>query len=1206
MLGMKLGPYRIESELGSGGMGKVYLAEAVDRCVVPTGTRVALKVVHPHLLSEPGLFKRFLREAEIGKAVAHPNVVRCYDCDQLVVDGSPHAFLVMDYVEGQTLRDLLDELETVPEELCRHIGREVAKGLAAIHEAGVVHRDIKPENVLITPDHEIKIMDLGVARLMDETIRLSMSGMFAGTILYASPDHFKSGGEVLDGRADLFSLGVILYELSSGVHPHPGDGFGAVLANVMEEKPRRLGERNPQLSAFFEEVVHVLLAKDREERFASSSKLLEALEQGEQSTWWGSRAKALRAETNRPLRRIRIPRESAVYGREDELGKLQEFYRLASEGEGQVILIDGEAGIGKTRLVDELLRRLQQDGEDVNFLFGSYPPGGAATASGAWSTAYREQFGAEALEDTLLDYLTITPILIPAFAALLRGEPPPKGEEPLTKDSLQTVFVHATRALAKERTTVVLIEDLHFAPEEGRAMFASLAQAVPEHRILLVGTARPGIRGDWRANLERLEQTSRMELVRLGPKDLAHMLKDAFQSERLAEELSYRIGEKSDGNPFFVFEIIRGLREGQFIARRPDGTWVRTQVIKDIRIPSSVQDLIQVRIADLDEEEQELLDVAACCGFEFDPGLVAQAAGVARIPALRRFAHLERIHKLVVSAGDHFAFDHHQVQETLYGALPRPLAREYHAALAEALEARDPEPDGATAVDLCEHFLKGDRGENAVRHLDAALDHLESGYSNEQAVALANRVLDMGGLLTGSRRAEVLLRKALRLDLLGRRELEEAALKEAVALAEEEGEPSLRSRVHRAFGTCHLNQSRYESARKDFLITRDLAIETGDREMEGSATGALGLVFYSLGHYREAREHCERSLAIAREIGDRRGEAKTMGNLGLVFMFLGKHEEARKKFERSLALAHEIGNRVSEGLATGNLGMVFASVGRFDEGREYFERALAIARDIGNRVSEGAAMGNLGAVLESLGRYEEAREHNERGLAINREIGNRLTEGISLVNLGPLHARLGAFNTANEQLDRSLAILQEIGARREEGYALHGQAELAEAAGETERAKRLCEQALALRREIEYRSGLAQTLVLLGRILLAEDCFDEARVCVTEAHAIGEELNAPGTIVLAAALLALLPGAEAVVAVETFEEHEPRIRHVDRMEAHFLLFQATTDRTHLEESHRLLCYLRDHAPEEYRETMVVNVPLDRDIMEAWEERQATD
>src|SRR5262245_35722366 len=137
MTGATLGPYRLDRELGSGGMGRVWRAEVVGRVAgLDAGAVVALKVVHPHLLETPGFFKRFLREAEIGRAVVHENVVRTYDADQVVADGVHHHFLVMEYVEGQTLRGLLGELGRVPEDICRHVGREIAKGLAAIHAAG--------------------------------------------------------------------------------------------------------------------------------------------------------------------------------------------------------------------------------------------------------------------------------------------------------------------------------------------------------------------------------------------------------------------------------------------------------------------------------------------------------------------------------------------------------------------------------------------------------------------------------------------------------------------------------------------------------------------------------------------------------------------------------------------------------------------------------------------------------------------------------------------------------------------------------------------------------------------------------------------------------------------------------------------------------------------------------------------------------------
>ncbi len=434
------------------------------------------------------------------------------------------------------------------------------------------------------------------------------------------------------------------------------------------------------------------------------------------------------------------------------------------------------------------------------------------------------------------DYLEPTPILIPAFAALLKGETTPKDAEPLTKDSLQTVFVHATRGLAAERTTIVLIDDLHFAPEDGRALFTSLASAVPEHRILLIGTMRPGVPEEWTAGITRFEHGEQRSLARLGPKDLVALLKDAFRSERLAHELGIRIAEKSDGNPFFAFEIIRGLREGQFIAQQPDGAWVTTRVIENIQVPSSVLDLVSARIADLSQEQRDLVDVAACCGFGFDPALLADVVGAGRIPVLKTLSQIERAHRLVRSSGREFVFDHHQVQEAVYGSLPEMLREEYHAAIAEALEARagaaaeDPkELDGALCVDLCEHFLKGAQGERTQRYLDTALHHLEAGYLFDEAIALADRALEVPGLLRGEPRLRALLRNSERLSLLGRRQAQEECLAEARALATEMGDKASLATVESMLGSLRWNTSRLE----------------------------------------EARVHLERSIAISREIEDR-------------------------------------------------------------------------------------------------------------------------------------------------------------------------------------------------------------------------------------------------------------------------------------------------------------------------------------------------
>jgi tetratricopeptide (TPR) repeat protein len=1160
--GAFLGPSRIDRELGSGGMGKVYAATG------PEGV-VALKDVHPHLLETPGFFKRFMREAQLGQAIRHDNVVRTLDCDQEFGGGTATCFLVMEYVEGQTLSDLLRELERVPEELCRHVAREICKGLAAVHDAGVVHRDLKPENVLITPDHVVKVMDLGVAKLSDEAMKLSRSGAFVGSVEYAAPEQFK-GGDV-DGRTDLHALGVLLYELASGSHPYRGGTFHEVLGRVCDEEPRRLGDVNPQLSAFFEEVVHTLLVKDRRGRFASATQLLSVLEEGEDSAWWHDRARQLQEETKRPIRRIRIPRETAVHGREDELAKLGSLYEQARSEDGQVVLIEGEAGIGKSRLVDEFVARVHARGDEVNFLFGSYPPGGAATADGAFSAAYREHLG----EAGSAAYLPDNQLLAPAFDALLRGEGAPEGAQQLSPGSLQTCFARATQSLAAERVTIVLIDDLHFAPEEGRALFSSLAMAIPGHRVLLIGSTRPGTPEAWRAGLTRLAQVTLLPVQRLGPKHLVRLLADSLGSTRLAEDLAGKIAVKSDGNPFFVFEIIRGLREGQFIQQSESGTWQSTRIIDEIEIPSSVLDLVNARVASLTEEERDLLDVACCCGFEFDATIVGDALGAARIPTLKRFAQIEKKHRLVRCAGERFVFDHHQVQEALYAALPPQLAREYHAAIAEALESRTKaaegapqELDGALSVDLCHHFLSGGRGASALRYLAPAQLHLLAGYLNAQMVELSERALAVPGLLTGIERAGALQRLASvngPLDLLGRHERHEECAREAERLAEEAGHDLLQGRSANALGRV-LRLSRLDDAAAAYRRALELARACGDKEDEAHAMGNLGVVLLSQGRPSEARACQERTLALYRETGNRGAEAGTIVNLGVILTSQGLLDEAQEHYERALALSRDAGHRQFEANATINLGYILYSRGRLREAQECGERALALCHEIGHRHGEAVVTGNLGLVFGAQGRIEEAREHMERALVLSREIGHRVWEANTQLNLGGVLRHLGESEQSEEHLLASLR----------------------------------------LQREIENRRGECGVRLTLGSLRAAAGDVEGGREQLVAARDLAADAGASSFEVGALCELALLEGEGAEGALAAYREHEGELDLEERCEARLLLFKATGDRVHLRAAKGVLDEWLANVPEEYHESLCRNHPVSRETLAAWKKEFGDD
>jgi len=1113
-------------------MGTVYRAAGPDGAV-------ALKTIHPHLLDSPGYFKRFLREAEIGRKVESANVVRTLDVDAI----GGHHFLVMEYVEGQTLRELLKELERVPEVLCRHIGCEIAKGLGAMHGLGVVHRDLKPENVLITEDQIVKVMDLGVAQLADAAMQLSQTGVFLGSVLYAAPEQF--GGGKADFRSDLYSLGLMLYELATGRHPSRARNFAEVMHLRLDSVPRQASDLNPQLSPFFDEVIGMLLSKEAGDRFGSAGELATILEDGERGLWWSNRATLIRARTKRPLRRVRIPRETVLCGRDADLGKLNALYASAAAGDGQVVLIEGEAGIGKTRLVDEFAARID---DDLNFLFGSYPPGGAATEAGAFSTAYREHFGDAGVEE----YLSEIPVLAPAFSALLRGEPTPKGEQPLSKDSLQTVFLQSARALAAERPTLLLIDDLHFAPPEGRALFAALAHGIAGHRILLIGTMRRGVPEEWVAGIERAPHASRLELARLGPKDLAKLLVDAFASERLAEELSFRIASKSDGNPFFVFEIIRGLREGQFIRRdRETGKWVTTQVIDRIDVPSSVVDLIHARISSLGEEEREVLDVASCCGFEFDGALVAEALGAERIPTLRRLARIEKQHRLVRAAGRRFVFDHHQMQEALYAGLPEMLREEYHAALGECLSRR--ELKGSEVVEICEHCFLGGQPERARPHLAGALEQLDRGYLHEAALRLLGRALAAPGLLEGRERIDYLIRHARRLSQLGRRDEQRGVLDEARALADQGDDLLLQARVRAGQAAALGNTSQYEAAEKLALELLELARQVQSKELEATGHEYLANIYWGVGRHDEALEQTGLALALHRaDIDDPRGEANLLTQRGVLLEGFGRYDEGRALHEQSVEAARHADDREGVAIATGNLANMAVRRGFLAEALECYQRCLAIFVEVGARRAMTSALVNLGETWIPLGNLKRARDYCERTILLAKEVEYPYVEAYGHLILGEVCLNQGRHDEAEKHLA----------------------------------------DALSCYRELPAPPQIADTLLMTAEL---HGWSEQTRPLLDEAAAIAEQYQFAAPEVIARAGLAQLRGADPTSAVIAFEAHQPVLLMRTRLHARHLLWKATGDRVHIEDAWQLLDHLRAHAPEECREAMIAKVPLHRAI-----------
>jgi WD40 repeat protein len=264
----RLGDFEVVEVLGRGGMGVVLKAH--DPCLQRF---VAIKVLAPELANNPTARKRFCREARTAAAVRHENLVAIYSVDE--ADGQP--YLVMEYVPGISLEEHLGQAGPPELKEVVRIGMQTAAGLAAAHAQGLIHRDVKPANILLERGTgRVKVTDFGLAR-GGEDARLTQSGVVAGTPQYMAPE--QANAQPLDRRADLFSLGSVLYEMCSGEAPFTGDSPVAVLLAVSKDRPRPVQAVNPQVPDWLAEVIATLHAKDPADRFQSADEVAELLGQ---------------------------------------------------------------------------------------------------------------------------------------------------------------------------------------------------------------------------------------------------------------------------------------------------------------------------------------------------------------------------------------------------------------------------------------------------------------------------------------------------------------------------------------------------------------------------------------------------------------------------------------------------------------------------------------------------------------------------------------------------------------------------------------------------------------------------------------------------------------------------------------------------------------------------------------------------------------
>lgn len=1095
-------------------MGTVYRAECVaEGPAGPPGTVVAVKVFHPELVEEERALDRFRREAELGVRIRHPHVVRTYDFGCAEAEGRPWHFLSMEYVEGRTLASLLEELGTVPEQLRALIADQVLDALAAVHAEGVVHRDVKPENVVITAEHRVLVMDLGIARRQAEGETLTQAGEFVGSLAYAAPEQFRGGEDRLGPAADLYALGVVLFELATGRNPFRLDDLGTLLRQKLQEEAPRARSVRPEVEPFWDETIAVATKREPSERFASAVEMRRVLSEGEAGEWWRARAaKAARPAAERALQRLRLEREVARVGGDEALSRLSDAWGRARKGSGAV-LVSGVSGVGKSRLVYDWIERLATDGGPSVAAVRAVPLGRSyEPVAEALSDLLLPEDADPArrrpiLEDRLRVLLPDTPALAGPVADFLVGGVQPGVDGALSKDALLSACAQVFRRLADEKPLVVVVDDLHVAGPETVEAFRYAMRGAAGHPVLFVGLwtedevaedsplrAWAAARGEGAPQglvVDALSDAATEELVRR-----------VVRHERTVRALARPLFERGEGNPLLVLETLARLKTEGALVEREDG-WDLLRPLDPLAVPRSVAELAASKVARLDDEQRETLEFAAVLGMAFDVPLLASVVGQNRIRLLQRLAVLERRHRLVTGAGaTGYRFATRPLHEAVYAAIHPALRSEVHGVVADAILAARAgvagPPDGPTAHALLRHLLHAGRALEAEPFLEAALEDVPRRLHASVAAPFLEFVAAAFAPAAPAKRLAIAMRLWNAYEFLASRADQWRVLETAADLAERIGEPSARARVCAYRAGSHWWSGDWAKAAAEAKAGLAHAREAGDRFWEATCLHTLGAIGYRLGDREECRRDLGESLRIRREIGDRRGTASTLQALGLVLKDSGRADEALAAFEEALSIWREIGERRGEAGVLTNLGTLLVDGGRPEEGLARYEKAIASHRETGALLSEALAFANAGRAHAVLGRLDSAHAAWNRALALFVEVGDPNGEIAVRIMLGASFSEFGRAAEARSHLEAALHLAERRGAKSKLAEAHREMGRLLHATGERPEAWTHFDRALALDGPAPSASRV-WTLAAMGAAALAEGDPARAMGALTDA-----------------------------------------------------------------------------------------------------------
>lgn len=1010
-------------------MGEVYLARdsELDR-------PVAIKLLPSVHTNDQDRLRRFILEAKAASALNHPNIVTIYE----IGEEDAGRFIAMEWISGQTLAAVSSSQLSL--ERILRLCRQVAQALSVAHSAGIVHRDLKPQNIMVRDDGYVKVLDFGLARLVpggaiwsEANTRIigsgsadvtTAEGVIMGTFRYMSPE--QAQGERVFGATDIFSFGIILYELTTGRHPFAADSRLVSVNAIISQPvvpPRLL---NPEIPLALEALILRMLEKEPVRRPTAAEVVLALGDPAEVSI--------------HALSPTIVPIKGYSVGRESEREELRKAFQSAVQEYGSMLCIAGEPGIGKTTLVEEFLTEMSNS--PASYMVGR----GRCSERLAGSEAYLPFL--EALESLLNArdggsvarlmkltaptwYFHLVPYSDEGSAERLQNEMRTASQEWMKRE-LGTFL----QEVCKLRPLILFLDDLHWSDASTVELLAYVATKLKSMRMLILTTYRsselllskhPFL--PIKLDLQARGISRELSLEFLSPREVEEYLKLEFPEHSFPPEFSVLIHTKTEGSPLFMTDLVRYLRDRKLISKE-ENTWIVAQSLPDLEqeLPESVRSMIQRKIEQLSDEDRRLLEVASVQGYEFDSAVLANVLNLDPDEIEQRLDLLERVHAFVrlvderefpdLSMTLRYRFVHVLYQNALYASL-RPTRRAtLSAAIAKDLLRIYQGQSSDIASELAFLFKAARDYNNAAEHFVVAAMNASRVYANQEAIVFYKNAAQMMDQLSRSKTgeakkvaaftAETFERLGNILLITGQHDEAREAFQKALAKVSAD-EKVICARLHRSIGKAWQTQRQSEVALKVLTTAEEaLGSESSDSDTEWWQEWLQIKLERMWVFYWQARVEELNELAVKiRPIVERFGSETQRGMFYHALMLYSLRRDRYVTSEEALGYAEAAleairGADSSEEVTAIQFGNAFCHfwLGDFDRAEERLKETLHIANRRGDSLNRVLCLTYLVVIYRKRGQLEETLKYIPE--ALEAATAARLSPyiGMAKANLG--------------------------------------------------------------------------------------------------------------------------------------------------------------------------------------------------------------